>query len=117
MTRRSLSLIAGLGAAAAAGAYLFSKPKLRKELRKADNPREALDIVGKHLREDSQELASEMKDLALHPRLDQRLGGIGRYFRHSEKATHSAMKETAAKASRKVHEALAQKEISDATAD
>jgi hypothetical protein len=118
MNRRSLTMIAGVGAvAAAAGAYLFSKPALRKELRKAENPREALDIVGKHLQHDGQELATEVKDFAQHPRMHQRIRSLGKYFHHRQEEAKDAVKETVARASRKAHDAMAKKELKEASAD
>lgn len=60
--RKGKIALLGAGAVAAAGlgTYLYNKPKLRRNLRKAHSVKEAASMVGTELRQDSAEMANTM---------------------------------------------------------
>lgn len=88
-----------LGAAVGlTAAYLFSKPGLRKELKRADSARNAVEIFGKHVREDSHEFSKDMRDFLHHPRFQARWNRFWHGIDDRKEAMGSDAKETARRA-------------------
>lgn len=54
---------AAVAAAGAVGTYLYMKPKLRKDLKKAHTANEAMNLVGRELEHDALAVAGKAMDL------------------------------------------------------
>ena len=64
----------------AAVTYIFSKPRLRKELQKADSAKEAMDILSRHVQRDTRGLSKEARRLMRTQAVQSRLSSVRRWM-------------------------------------
>lgn len=58
--RTTMLLGTGLAAVAGLGAYLYKKPRLRRQMRKADTVKDAAMLLGSEIRHDSADMAHDV---------------------------------------------------------
>ncbi len=89
------------------GGYLLSKPKLRHDLRTADSPKEAFDILARNVRKDTREFAADVRELADRPQVRSGLHRMTRFFHHqaARQDAHKAVKNARNAAEHKITEA------------
>lgn len=75
---KKLSFLLGSLGGALAG-YVFSNKKLREQMVKAKDSKEAAKILGKHLSADGQVVAKEVRQLANEHNLDDRIADGKKY--------------------------------------
>ncbi len=75
---KKLSLLLGALGGAFAG-YLFSNPKLRKELATAKDAESAARLLGRHLQQDGKKLAEQVQDLVESDDVRQNLKKAKKY--------------------------------------
>ncbi len=66
MRTRTALTVGLLGTASAVGAYLFNRPKLRKQMMEAKSPNEAVNLFTSEVGKDTAELAHSVQEAAVH---------------------------------------------------
>ncbi len=78
MKTRTALTIGVIGTAGAAATYLYNRPKLRKEMMKADSAQEAAALFTEQIEKDAADVAKSMKKKAMHNWLMDELRSSGK---------------------------------------
>lgn len=92
-------------AVGAAMTYILGKPTLRKELQEAESTKEAMEILGKHVKRDSAELSQEAREYMQSPVMQRRWNSMKRWVNSKRTTARSKAEQVKNKVARKAADA------------